>query len=281
MESISRKVEKIVTPQWITDGRGVRLRRSIAIRTLDYLDPFLVFDHFKFNQPSTTIPGFSMHPHRGIETVTYMLAGRILHKDSMGNNGDIRAGDIQWMTAGRGIMHKEIPKLMDGKLEGFQLWVNLPAKYKMIAPRYQDIFSRQIPEVELENGVFIRIIAGQVEGVAGAVSSIATNPDFLDVSMPENTSFYHPVERGHSAFSYVIQGGGTFGKEGVHASEPRLIVWKEGDYVEVCTNSQPVRFLLISSKPLLEPIVRYGPFVMNTQEEIEQVLKDLREGTFV
>ena len=280
----TRKVQRVVTPQAVMEGAGVRLRRSIATRELDYVDPFLLLDHFGSDNPEDYIRGFPMHPHRGIETVTYMLRGFVEHKDSIGNAGRIGPGDVQWMTSGRGIMHEEMPKPRDGQMAGFQLWVNLPAKLKMTQPRYQEISSSRIPEIRREDGVKIRVVAGQVDGVHGPVTEIAADPTYLDVSIPRNTSFAHPVERGHTAFAYIFEGEGTFGisDEGDEetVSHPKLAVFGEGDTVKVLTTRQPVRFLLISGQPLHEPIARHGPFVMNTREEIEQAFRDLQNGTF-
>jgi len=284
MDSQSRKVLEIIEPQTVIEGAGVRLKRSIATRTLDYLDPFLLFDHFGSDNPDDYLAGFPMHPHRGIETVTYMLAGLVHHRDSLGNSGSIEAGDVQWMTSGRGIMHEEMPQPHQGQMAGFQLWVNLPAKLKMTQPRYQEIASALIPEIN-QDGVKIRVVAGTVDGVRGPVTEIAADPTYLDVSIPSNGSFSQPVERGHSAFAYVFEGEGTFGitseGDGETVSHPKLVVFDDGDYVEVRATKQPVRFLLVSGKPLHEPIARYGPFVMNTREEIEQALRDLRNGTLV
>lgn len=226
-----------------------------------------------------------MHPLRGIETVTYMLAGAVQHRDSLGNEGSIEAGDVQWMTAGGGIMHEEMPQPSQGKMAGFQLWVNLPARLKMTQPRYQEIAAELIPEITGEDGVTIWVIAGVVDGIRGPVTEIAADPAYLDVSMPASGSFAHPIERGHAAFAYVFEGEGIFGiadeGEGEIVGHPKLIVFDDGDHVAVRTSDRPVRFLLVSGRPLNEPIARYGPFVMNTRAEIEQALRDLREGTFV
>jgi len=280
-----RDVQDVIEPQFVTEGAGVRLRRSIATRRLDYLDPFLLFDHFGSEDPDDYLAGFPMHPHRGIETVTYMLAGLVDHKDSLGNAGTVGAGDVQWMTSGSGIMHEEMPRPKDGKMYGFQLWVNLPAKLKMSRPRYQDVPSASIPEVAREDGVRIRVIAGEVDGVRGAVTEIYADPEYLDVQVPAGRSFGQAVPRGHTAFAYVFEGEGVFGAggdgSGREVPSPRLVVFGDGDGVLVRTDRHPVRFLLLSGKPLGEPIARYGPFVMNTKEEIEQALADLRNGTFV
>lgn len=276
-----RRVASVVEPQPVVEGAGVRLKRSIGTRSLDHLDPFLLFDHFASTNPDDYKAGFPLHPHRGIETVTYVLTGAVHHKDTLGNSGSIGAGDLQWMTAGGGIMHEEMPQVRPEGVNGFQLWVNLPAKLKMMAPRYQGIESSEIPEVQIEGGAKVRVITGQVAGIQGPVSGIAADPVYLDVSIPAYASFTHQVAEGHSAFTYVFEGEAVFDKDGPMISHTRLIVWSDGDYVKVVTADRPVRFLLVSGKPLNEPIARYGPFVMNTREEIEQALIDLRQGTFV
>jgi redox-sensitive bicupin YhaK (pirin superfamily) len=285
MESLTRRVERVIEPQTVLEGAGVALKRSIATRTLDYVDPFLLFDHFGSDNPDDYVAGFPMHPHRGIETVTYMLEGIVRHRDSIGNAGSIGAGDVQWMTSGRGIMHEEMPEAQEGEMAGFQLWVNLPAKLKMTQPRYQEIGSNLIPEVTGGNRARIRVIAGTVDGVRGPVTEIEADPSYLDVSIAAGGSFSQPVARGHSAFAYVFEGRGVFGPE--HEPDkglvphPRLVVFGDGDEIQVSAPDHAVRFLLISGKPLGEPIARYGPFVMNTAEEIQQALRDLRDGTFV
>ena len=285
MNTQPRKVIQIIKPQTVMEGACVRLKRSIATATLDHLDPFLLFDHFGSDNPDDYTKGFPMHPHRGIETVTYMINGHVNHKDSIGNSGSIGSGDIQWMTAGGGIMHEEMPQPAQGEMVGFQLWVNLPARLKMTKPRYQDILSNQIPEVTREDGVKIRVIAGEVDGVRGAISEIFADPAYLDVSIPAKGSFSHPVEKEHTAFAYVFEGRGFFGTDEnaqqSSVSQPGLVVLGDGDYIQAGAANEPVRFLLVSGNPLDEPIARYGPFVMNTQEEIQQALEDLRNGTFV
>jgi redox-sensitive bicupin YhaK (pirin superfamily) len=285
MESQPRRVQRIIEPQTVLEGAGVTLKRSIATRTLDYVDPFLLFDHFGSDNPDDYIAGFPMHPHRGIETVTYMLAGIVQHRDSIGNAGSIGPGDVQWMTSGRGIMHEEMPEAQEDMMAGFQLWVNLPARLKMTEPRYQEIASNLIPEVGGGNGARIRVIAGSVGGVRGPVTEIAADPSYLDVSIAAGGSISQPVARGHAAFAYVFEGRGVFGTEGDSnggtVPHPRLVVFGDGDEIQVSAPDQAVRFLLVSGKPLGEPIARYGPFVMNTAEEIQQALKDLRDGTFV
>ena len=285
MDLQPRKVARVIQPEATSDGAGVKLKRSIATRELNYLDPFLLFDHFGSENSDDYIAGFPMHPHRGIETVTYMLAGAVKHRDSSGNSGIIRAGDVQWMTAGGGIMHEEMPQLEGGRLDGFQLWVNLPARLKMTKPRYQEVSANDIPSIERENGVRIQVIAGTVDDVAGSVKEIAADPTYLDISVPANTSFTHPIPAGHAAFAYVFDGEARFGitstDDGEPVTAPRLVVFDDGEEVRINTLGDGARFLLISGKPLNEPIARYGPFVMNTDEEIEQALLDLRRGTFV
>ena len=285
MKSTRRKVQQIIEPQTVMEGAGVRLKRSIATQRLDHIDPFLLFDHFGSDDPRDYIKGFPMHPHRGIETVTYMIEGSVSHKDSIGNVGSIGSGDVQWMTSGGGIMHEEMPQSAPGKMVGFQLWVNLPAKLKMCQPRYQNIAADHVPEINRDDGVNIRVIAGLVDNVRGPVSEIAADPIYLDIKIPPNGTFSHPIDRGQTAFAYVFEGEGNFGETSDSAADnvthPRLIVFGNGDYIEAKTSNHAVRFLLASGKPLNEPIARHGPFVMNTREEIEQALEDLRNGTFV
>ncbi|MBI2209330.1 MAG: pirin family protein [Deltaproteobacteria bacterium] len=280
MDSLPRRIEKIIEPQPVVEGAGVRLKRSIGTRRLDYLDPFLLLDHFASTNPDDYKAGFPLHPHRGIETVTYVLAGTVHHKDTLGNAGSIGAGDIQWMTAGRGIMHEEMPQVRPEGIAGFQLWVNLPAKLKMTKPRYQEIRSNEIPEIKRADGAKIRVVTGTVDGINGPVSGIAADPTYLDVFVPPHASFTQPINRRHTVFAYVFDGEARFAENGTVTSPPRLVVWDGGDHVNVTTAESSVRFLLVSGKPLNEPIARYGPFVMNTREEIERTLRELREGTF-
>ncbi len=275
----ARSVVRIIDPIPVMEGAGVLLKRSIATRTLDYLDPFLLFDHFGSDDPADYRAGFPMHPHRGIETVTYLLAGLVQHRDTLGNAGTLGAGDMQWMTAGGGIMHEEMPGAVEGKMEGFQLWVNLPAKLKMTQPRYQDVAAKNIPVLQRADGVHVRVIAGMVDGVRGAVTEIYADPVYLDVTMPAHATFEQAIAPGHTALVYVFEGEGDFGD--TRLANPKLGVLGDGDRVRVMTPARPVRFLLISGKPLGEPIARYGPFVMNTRAEIEQALRDLQNGTFV
>jgi redox-sensitive bicupin YhaK (pirin superfamily) len=279
-----REVKAIVVPEPTSDGAGVRLRRSIATQALDHLDPFFLFDHFGSENKDDYIAGFPMHPHRGIETITYMLDGSVSHRDSIGNSGTIGAGDVQWMTAGRGIMHEEMPHAGPRRLDGFQIWVNLPRKLKMTTPRYQDVVAARIPEVALPAGGTVRVIAGDVNGTGGAVREIFAGPTYLDVTLPAGQTFEQPVPRGHTGLLYVFRGevsvGGASGRRGEAIPSPRLAILKDGDVVRVHA-AAPARFLLLSAQPLHEPYVRWGPFVMNTRDEIAQALEELRAGTFI
>ena len=272
-----RKIARVIEPMETMDGAGVRLRRSIATPVLDYLDPFLLLDHFGSDDPEEYIAGFPMHPHRGIETVTYMLDGVVAHRDTMGHAGEVGPGDIQWMSAGGGLQHEEMPRIRKGRLEGFQLWVNLPAKLKMSKPSYQEIGDRKIPEVAHGNAK-IRVVAGKVGDVEGAIADIAANPTYLDVTLPRKETFAYPVPRGHAAFAYVFRGEAVI--DGRPIPAPKLVVFSDGDSVSLRAGEEGARFLLVSGRPLNEPVARYGPFVMNTRGEIEQALSDLRRGCF-
>ncbi|HJW75851.1 MAG TPA: pirin family protein, partial [Thermoleophilia bacterium] len=262
MEPQARRVVQVIEPQPVLEGAGVRLRRSIAGWALDYLDPFLLFDHFESDDPADYLAGFPMHPHRGIETVTYMLAGEVDHKDTLGNAGTIGPGDVQWMTAGGGIMHEEMPRPRDGKMGGFQLWVNMPAKLKMSQPRYQDLRDADIPVEERADGACVRVVAGRCGAVSGPVTEIFADPEYIDVSLPAGASFVQPVPRGHTAFAYVFRGEGEFGfagdlgyrgdLDGSLVAAPRLVVFGDGDEVRVRGRNGAVRFLLVSGAPLGE-----------------------------
>jgi quercetin 2,3-dioxygenase len=283
-----RKVVEIIDPIYVMEGAGVRLQRSIATKKLDYLDPFLLFDHFGSDDPEDYLAGFPMHPHRGIETVTYLLDGMVNHRDSMGNKGTLEGDDVQWMTSGSGIIHEEMPKPYKGKMEGFQLWVNLPAKLKMTIPRYQEVKSSRIPEIHSKDGTVVKIIAGEIEGVKGAVTEIFVDPMYLDVNIPAGTTFQQSIKQGHTAFAYVFKGEGIFEEfedestdHDTHVQATKMIIFGDGDYIRARSINNPFRFLLISGKPLNEPVARYGPFVMNTTDEIEQALTDLENNEFV
>lgn len=278
----ARTIQTIIDPKPVMEGAGVRLKRSIGGPELNYLDPFLLFDHFGSDRAEDYQAGFPMHPHRGIETVTYMLTGEVRHRDTLGNSGTIGAGDVQWMTAGGGLLHEEMPQVRPEGNAGFQLWVNLPANLKMSPPRYQDFSSAEIPELVQPDGIRIRVIAGQVENVRGPVQGIAAGPTYLDVSIPARGTFQQSIPTEHSVFAYVFEGDGTFQRDSSDGvPSPRLVVFGEGDHVTARAADKGIRFLLVSAQPLREPIARYGPFVMNTKEEIQQALQDLREGTFI
>jgi redox-sensitive bicupin YhaK (pirin superfamily) len=279
---MNRPVAQIIDPQFVIEGAGVLLRRSIAPRKSNEYDPFLLFDHFAFNDPvEGPIRGFPMHPHRGIETVTYMLEGSVNHRDSLGNSGLIGEGDVQWMTSGRGIMHEEMPRRgPSGVIYGFQLWVNLPAAQKMGAPRYQEVIASSIPSVK-KNGATVRLVAGELDGTCGPVTEIAASPLYMEVRLEPHSQFELPVPAGHTALAYVFEGQGKFGADQQAVDSVRMLVFGDGDHVQVQTQDDPVRFMLIAGAPFKEPIVPYGPFVMNTMEEIQQTLLELRNGTFI
>ncbi len=274
-----RAVRDVIVPTSASDGAGVRLRRSIATPYLDHLDPFFLFDHFGSENPDDYIAGFPMHPHRGIETVTYMLDGSVTHRDSLGNEGTIGAGDVQWMTAGSGILHEEMPHAGPRRLDGFQIWVNLPRALKMATPRYQDVPSARVPELTAPGGARVRVVAGNVDGVEGAVREIFAGPSYLDVALPAGATFEQPIARGHTGLLYVYRGQVEVAGKAVPS--PRLAILGDGDVVRVRAPAGEARFLVLSAQPLEEPAVRYGPFVMNTEAEIRQALWDLRNGTFV
>jgi redox-sensitive bicupin YhaK (pirin superfamily) len=276
----SRTISQIIEPQHVIEGAGVLLRRSVTPHKNNEHDPFLLFDHFAFNNPlEGPIRGFPMHPHRGIETVTYMLDGLVNHRDSLGNSGMIGPGDVQWMTSGRGILHEEMPRRSEtGGIDGFQLWVNLPAAQKMGQPRYQEVNSSTIPVVQRE-GVTIRLVAGEVDGIRGPVTDIAASPVYMDVKLAPGSNFKYPIRRGHTTLAYVFQGGGEFGGQAVE-SVRMAVFHDDGEAIEV-RSKLGIQFMLIAGAPFREPIVPYGPFVMNTVEEIQQAISDLRNGTFV
>jgi quercetin 2,3-dioxygenase len=281
MKSLTRKVAKVIEPQSVVEGAGVRLKRSIGGHALNYLDPFLLLDHFQSTNPADYQAGFPLHPHRGIETVTYLLTGAVRHRDSVGNAGEIGPGDLQWMSAGRGILHEEMPQVRPEGVAGFQLWVNLPAKQKMSAPRYQNIHTNEIPVIERDRGATVRVIAGSVDGTTGPITGIVAEPTYIDVALARDGTLVLPIPRGHSAFAYLFEGQARFGAEDNSViTASKLIVWSDGDSIEVHGANKPARLLLVSGQPLNEPIARYGPFVMNSQEEIQQTLRELQQGTF-
>jgi hypothetical protein len=266
------------------EGAGVRLQRVFPGPALDYPDPFLLLDHFGSTNPADYMAGFPMHPHRGIETVTYMLEGAVRHTDSMGNSGVIERGAFQWMTAGRAILHEEMPEPRDGLMEGFQLWVNLPAQLKMMDPRYQEILAEMIPVVHRGSDAVVRVVAGTCDSITGPITDIAAQPTYLDVTLAPGSLFEQPIPRGHTAMAYAFRGAGAAGgAEGAsrELAAPTLALFGDGDSVALRAGRDGLRFLLISGLPLYEPIVRYGPFVMNTRQQILDTLAELRDGTFL
>ena len=295
-----RKIQKIFKSKPTMEGAGVRLKRAFGFYQVPLLDPFLLLDDFHSNHPDDYLKGFPWHPHRGIETITYVLYGKVEHGDSMENRGIISSGDVQWMTAGSGIIHQEMPKGQeDGLMWGFQLWANLPASHKMMDPRYRDVKSHQIPEVTLDYGVKVKIICGEVKGVKGPVQDIVIDPEYLDITVPSNSHLRYPVKRGHTVFAYIIEGKGYFdpGRD-VYAYEvegrnyfdfkrecmmgsENLILFDDGDELTISTEEKPVRFLLISGKPIGEPVAWYGPIVMNTQQELRIAFEEYENGTFI
>ena len=295
-----RPIKRVIESTPTVEGAGVRLRRAFGFGDTTEFDPFLLFDDFRNERPNDYLAGFPWHPHRGIETITYVLAGSVDHGDSLGNHGSLGAGDVQWMTAGRGILHQEMPQGdPQGRMHGFQLWANLPAKLKMTAPRYQDVLSPDIPEVTDDDGTKVRIICGDFWGKKGPVEGVAADPRYLDISVPPFRTKRLQVETSRHAFAYVFAGAGKFRD----ASDPRnvrteivgnavegagpdvgnrsLVLFDRGDEVVVQAGEMGIRFLLVSGKPIEEPVAWYGPIVMNTEEELRRAYDDLRQGTFI
>jgi len=295
-----RPVQRVVTAQPTVEGAGVKLRRAFGFGETGETDPFLLFDDFRNERPADYLAGFPWHPHRGIETITYVLAGEVEHGDSLGNRGALGAGDVQWMTAGRGIIHQEMPRGdAAGRMHGFQLWANLPSSLKMTAPRYQDVGAADIPQVVDDDGTAVRVVCGSFWGRTGPVDGIAAEPVYLDVTVPAGRTRTLPVETTRNAFAYVFEGSGRFGNasgprpvrtEGVGDGGPAghpdtgnrsLVLFDRGDEVRITAGDEGIRFLLVSGKPLREPVAWYGPIVMNTEEELRQAISDLRAGTFL
>jgi len=295
-----RKIKKIFKSKPTIEGAGVHLKRAFGYYHVPQFDPFLMLDDFRSDNPGHYLPGFPWHPHRGIETITYVRQGRVEHGDSMGNAGTISSGDVQWMTAGSGIIHQEMPKGDKKKVMlGFQLWANLPASHKMMGPRYRDVKSSQISEVSLKDGVKVKILCGTVNGVQGPVRDIVTDPEYLDITVAEGTTFTHFIRPGQNAFAYVIEGEGYFdpnrdpyAHEAVGANyfdfkrsclcgNETIVLYGDGEEVAVTAGKDGVRFLLISGKPIGEPVAWYGPIVMNTQEELRIAFEEYQNGTFI
>ncbi|MHB8058687.1 MAG: pirin family protein [Desulfuromonadaceae bacterium] len=297
----NRRIAKIFKSRPTVEGAGVHLKRAFGYSQVPQFDPFLMLDDFHTSKPDEYLAGFPWHPHRGIETITYVLEGLVEHGDSMGNKGVIGAGDVQWMTAGSGIIHQEMPQESPtGTMWGFQFWANLPATQKMMAPRYRDVKAADIPEVTLENGVKIKIIAGEVSGVKGPVGDIVIEPEMLDISVPAGAVFTHQLPLGHTAFAYILSGEGYFDDQRdafayemvghgwsdterrcACAAETVVLYEQGGSAVKVSTTDTPVRFLFVSGKPLNEPVAWYGPIVMNTQEELRVAFDEYKSGNFV
>jgi len=275
-----RGVERVIAGQYVMDGAGVKINRVLTGTLQRRLDPFLMLDAFGSDKAGDYIAGFPEHPHRGFETVTYMLAGRMRHRDSAGNEGLVTDGGVQWMTAGRGVIHSEMPEQNEGLMEGFQLWLNLPAKDKMSAPWYRDIPNEEVPRFTLESGATVQVIAGSSHGVAGAVQRDGTEPLYLDIALPEGATFEQPLPAGHNAFIYVFRGEAVVGGRGVPQTRMAIFDNAEGSDGVAIKAVQPTRLLLIAGRPLKEPIAQYGPFVMNTQAELHQAVEDFRSGRF-
>jgi len=295
-----RAIKKVLKPRPTLEGAGVKLQRGFGFGDPKEFDPFLLFDDFRNDNPDEYLAGFPWHPHRGIETITYVLAGRVEHGDSLGNSGTLSGGDVQWMTAGSGILHQEMPKGdAQGRMHGFQLWANLPSSLKMTTPRYQDISGKDIPEVVDDDGTRVRVVCGSFGGTSGPVDGIAADPTYLDVSIAPGTRKTLPVETTRHAFAYVFDGSGTFR----NASDPRgvktdhvgaagpagtddlrnrsLVLFDRGDEITVQAGEHGIRFLLVSGKPIEEPVAWYGPIVMNTEDELRQAVAEMRNGTFI
>jgi redox-sensitive bicupin YhaK (pirin superfamily) len=289
-----RPVQQLIPARATMEGAGVHLRRGFGFGNTEAFDPFLLFDDFRNDEPAHYRAGFPWHPHRGIETITYVLAGTVEHADSLGNRGAISAGDVQWMTAGRGIIHQEMPQGdAEGRMHGFQLWGNLPASLKMTAPRYQEVKAAEIPVVTDDDGTEVRVVCGEFWGWRGPVDGVAAQPVYLDIQVPAGRRKALPVETTRNAFAYVFDGAGRFG----NASEPRavrsesgpsaeaanrtLVLFDRGDEVVVEAGEPGVRFLLVAGQPIQEPVAWHGPIVMNTREELEQAFAELQAGTFL
>jgi len=295
-----RTIRRVLKSKPTIEGAGVHLKRAFGFDHVPELDPFLLLDDFHSDNPDDYVRGFPWHPHRGIETITYMLYGTVAHGDSMGNQGTIDSGDVQWMTAGSGIIHQEMPKgRKDGLMWGFQLWANLPASHKMMDPRYREVRSNQVSETVLDSGVKVRIICGEVNGITGPVEDIVIDPEYLDITVPSGSSFEYTVKRGYTVFAYVIEGEGyfdqgrdsyaydvegtnyfDFGRDCLVGSE-NLVIFGDGESVAISSQNRPLRFLFVSGKPIGEPVAWYGPIVMNTREELRMAFEEYENGTFI
>ena len=294
-----RPIRRVIKSTPTVEGAGVKLRRAFGFGDTDLYDPFLLLDDFRNERPQDYLAGFPWHPHRGIETITYVLSGTVAHGDSLGNSGTISAGDVQWMTAGSGIIHQEMPRGdARGRMHGFQLWANLPSSLKMMAPRYQEVQAAEVPEATDDDGTRVRVICGSLMGVKGPVVGVAADPHYVDVSVPPGKKKTLPVDTARHAFAYVFGGSGSFS----HASAPQqvaveyigpepapgqivddrsLVLFDSGDEVTVQAGPEGIRFLLVSGHPIAEPVAWHGPIVMNTEEELRQAFRELRDGSFL
>ncbi len=296
----TRRIRKVLKAKPTMEGAGVHLKRAFGFPEVPMFDPFLLLDDFRSDTPAHYLKGFPWHPHRGIETITYVLEGDVEHGDSLGNKGVIGSGDVQWMTAGSGIIHQEMPKGdAEGRMYGFQLWANLPSQKKMMHPRYRDVTSGQIPQVQLPGGAKVKIIAGEVCGVRGPVEDIVIDPEYIDVSVPAGSEFVHPAKPGHTVFAYVVGGRGLFCREkkpftyemegknyfdldrDPFVGDGSLVLFGDGEEIVAAAEEQTLRFLLISGKPIGEPVAWYGPIVMNTREELRIAFEEYDSGTFI
>ena len=276
----TRQIHMMLTRQPTMEGAGVHLNRVFGFSEAPRLDPFLMLDDFRSDTPAHYRKGFPWHPHRGIETITYVTKGEVDHGDSLGNTGVISSGDVQWMTAGSGIIHQEMPRGdADGAMHGFQLWTNLPASQKMMPPRYRGITAIQIPTAEMKNGVQVRVIAGTLEGVRGPMEEIVIDPEYFDCTVPAGETFVHGTHPAYTAFIYVIGGAGQTGGEAIENG--KLVLYAAGEQLAVSAGEEPVRFLLLTGKPLKEPVAWRGPIVMNTEAELETAFQEYQEGTFI
>jgi redox-sensitive bicupin YhaK (pirin superfamily) len=277
-----REIKDVFKAKPTMEGAGVRLKRVFGYYEVPLFDPFLLLDDFHSDNPDDYIAGFPWHPHRGIETVTYMIHGFVKHEDSMGNSGTIGAGDIQWMTAGSGIIHSEMPGQDEGLLHGFQLWVNLPSVQKMISPRYQEFSADKLPQAQTDRGVSVKVISGRFGNIQGPVRDIVVDPTYLDIAVPKNSDLLYDVEAAYTCLAYVFKGGVHFCSKKEESIGPESVVlFDRGDKVSVLSGDEGCRFLLISGKPLQEPVAWRGPIVMNTEEELRQAFADYNNGTFI
>jgi redox-sensitive bicupin YhaK (pirin superfamily) len=276
-----REVVAVRTSKSAMDGAGVQLNRVFGHPEVPDFDPFLLLDDFGSENPDDYLAGFPWHPHRGIETVTYMLTGEVEHGDSLGNQGVIRSGDVQWMTAGSGIIHQEMPRRVQGRMRGFQLWVNLPAASKMMEPRYRDVPADTIPEANPGSGIQVKVIAGEIDGVRGPVQDVVADPTYLDFTVAPGIEFEHPTPESHTVFAYVVDGAGNFGTDKAQqVVRGQVALTGDGTSLRISSGDSPLRFLLVSGRPLGEPVAWNGPIVMNTGEELAAAFREYRDGTF-